>query len=185
MKKGKILYSHNCYKAKRPIEDSFEAGCNMLEADVVYLNDKVMLSHGWVPFECMCHGELEEVFLKPLFNMAVSNNLPKNFWLYVEIKTGDLDIVKPLYRLLRKYKHKKINLCMSVQDRYPTQKCRAKVLAVFMENYKEELNILNKKTELPEKYEISDIDVYEKTLWDKVRRQATLIFRKLFERFFK
>lgn len=178
----KILYSHNDYWAKRPLFDAIDYGCNMVEADLIYSFLKPRCSHSWRPLPCLYYGTLEDTYLKPMYQMCIDGKYTSEnpIWMYVEPKTFNPLLIKPLYKLLKKYQHLAMRYTISVQDRYIHQWLRGVWLRYFMKKYKDELNLIDKKWELPNYYEIDRVDLYENTLVRRIGKQITYFLRGVF-----
>lgn len=105
-------YSHNSYWCKDPIISALREGLNAVEADIIFVGGKIMCSHGWRPFKSWCHGSLEEVFLKPLLDLAESG---KEMVLIIEPKSIRKGMMKKLYNLLHYYAHYNLKLIIGCQ----------------------------------------------------------------------
>lgn len=159
-----LLHSHNDYWCKRPLWDAIAYGCNMIEADIIYFNDKLMISHSWRPLESMYCGELEKTYLFPLYNYC-SLNPDKEMWMYVEFKDSNDHIIDLLYNLFKKYIISNMHYTISAQNKEWYQKPRFKTAMKFYSKYKNELNLTWKTTELAMQYQIIPVDLYPKSIW--------------------
>ena len=128
--KTMLLHSHNDYWCKRPLWDAIEYGCNMIEADIIYCNKNLMLSHSWRPFEFLCYGELEKTYLQPLRQYCLDNP-QKEMWMYVEYKDSDERINALLYNLFSEYKINNLHYTISAQSETWYQKPRYKIAMKF------------------------------------------------------
>ncbi|MCX8122712.1 MAG: hypothetical protein N3F66_00935 [Spirochaetes bacterium] len=162
--KPTLLHSHNDYWCKRPLWDAIDYGCNMIEADIIYLNKKLMLSHSWRPFTWMCYGELEKTYLKPL-SQYCQQNPDKEMWMYVEYKDSDENINDLLYHLFKNYSIANLHYTISAQNEKWYQKGRYKTAMKFYNMYKEELQLKWKTTELAQEYEIKKVDLFPDSIW--------------------
>lgn len=159
-----LLHSHNDYWCTRPLWDAIEYGCNMVEGDIIYLHNKLMLSHSWRPFRFMCYGELEETYLNSIHQYC-TDNPQKELWMYVEYKDSNEKINDILYNLFLNYQIANLHYTISAQNEKWYHKKRFKTAMKFYANYKDELHLLWKTTELVEQYEIKKVDLFPKSIW--------------------
>lgn len=162
--KPKLLHSHNDYWCKRPLWDAIEYGCNMIEADIIYMNKKLMLSHSWRPFAFMCYGELEDTYLRPLHRYC-ADNPEKDLWMYVEYKDSNEKINDILYKLFKQYAISNLHYTISAQNERWYQKPRFKTAMKFYNNYRDQLQLKWKTTELAQEYEITKVDLFPHSIW--------------------
>ena len=92
--------SHNDYWSKHQVYDALNAGCNIIEIDVIYLRGNLYLSHSWRPLSCLTYGSPEMYFEKLA---SCSGGNAKNIHLYIEVKTGNMKAVPLLTDLINKY----------------------------------------------------------------------------------
>jgi hypothetical protein len=159
----KLLHSHNDYWAPYPLYSGLPLDVNMFEADIIYLNGKLMLSHSWRPFEFLCFGELEENYLLPM-RMYVTAHPEKELWLYIEYKTSNKNVNSVLLELLLKNRHPNLHITLSALNNTWYQKPRHIQAQKFMDSYQKEFN-LTWEADLEKQYEYEKVDLYEKKWW--------------------
>ena len=157
-----MIHSHNSYWCKNPIEDSMKGGAIILEADIIYYDDDLYLSHSWRPCKSLMYGTLEEVYLKPLQTILIDNTI--NLYLYIELKSGDLRIRKLLADLLIKYSMPNLTILLDAKDRNWYSKKfqkRERLLNSFVKEYKDRINFMLWD------YFKKDEDIIRKDFYDK------------------
>jgi len=162
--KSKIVYSHNDYWCKHQIYDAIAYGCDMVEADIIYMNNKIILSHSWRPFSFMCYGNLEDNYLKPLSQFC-KDNPDKTMWMYVEFKDSNKHIIELLHKLFKQYQTKNLRYTVSALGSKWYQKKRYETAMKFYKKYKDEFSLLWKETELEQQYQVISVDLYPESIW--------------------
>lgn len=177
-----IIYSHNDNHCKTHcLYKAIHFGVNMVESDIIYSRFKVQCTSAWYPWPLKYIGTLEEVYCKELYNLAVHDKLPTiPFWLYLDVKTFNPLLWKPLYNVLKKYQHPAIRYCISTQDRYFYQKPRKWWLKVFMNRYRDELGLIDKRYEMEQQYNIIRVDMYEEDFWLHLKNKIKEFLKKIF-----
>jgi len=136
-----MIHSHNSYWCNKPIIDSVKKDAKIFEADIVWHKNDLYLSHSWRPCKKLMYGTLEEVYLKPLQILLIDKTI--TFYLYIELKSGNLLIRKKLADLLIKYNLDNLIILLDAKDRnWYTKKFqkRERLLYSFVKEYKDKIN---------------------------------------------
>ena len=148
-------YAHNFYWCRYPINEAEVAGLDAVELDIVYrlFGNDIYVSHSWRPFNFMYCGNLIE-WLDDLqgesFKYIIIES--KSFWIPQKL----------LFNIMNNFKDDNMIYVMSVQYRYPHQWLRGIWLKSFYKKYKDELCILDKRTET----ELNEqVDLFPKYNW--------------------
>ena len=96
-----LKMSHNDEWTKHPIIDAINAGCEIIEVDVVYSHEKVWASHSRRWFKFLYRMPFEN-YVRDLLHVA---NIQKPI-LYIDIKEGSLSLARDIYDILRTYQYK-------------------------------------------------------------------------------
>lgn len=145
----KMKNSHNSYwMTGDPVKISVNYGCDIIEADII--NRHLDLGHSWRPFRSMYYGNLIDRYLK---------NFPKDKILYIEFKTGDSRVRKPLFEALLKSGIEKI--IVNAQDHFFIE--RVHNYNAFMDEYKNKLP-LTTLSQFEKLVHIENVDLYDKSL---------------------
>ena len=155
-----INNSHNSYWAKDPI--SHLEQCNCIEADILWFRKKICLSHSWRPFKFLMYGELEERYLKPLQDKVLTEPI----YLYIELKSGNFNMLDELYNLLKQYERPGLIYILHAQDNNWYQRVfqkKEKGLSYFIRKYINKVSFVT-KTLLTSLYTIKNIDLYESSI---------------------
>ena len=158
----KINKAHNVYWCKDPIPTALKNDCYIMEADIIYTKDDLYLSHSYRPFKKLMYGTLEDVFLKPLFELKST----KTLYLYIEFKSGNLKIINKLYSLLKKYEKEDMVFLFSAKDKNWFQKVfqkRERALKLFMKKASKDLPVLYLNS-LNLFFEVKNVDLYKFSL---------------------
>ena len=98
-----IKHSHNSYWNKLPIHDALNNQCTMVEFDLIYSFKRMLVNHVWLPFHFLTYGSLEQWLNQYLVILNSINLQNKKYYFYIEIKTGNMDVVSNLCDLLLPY----------------------------------------------------------------------------------
>ena len=88
-----IRMSHNDEWCTHPIDDARNAGCQILDVDIVYDRGTVYTSHSKRWFRCMYRGKLETYIRKMTADMI----------LYLDIKDASPKLAEAVIALFREY----------------------------------------------------------------------------------
>lgn len=149
--KTTIKYSHNSFWNNKMIKDTIDAGLNCIELDIVYsvIRNNIFVSHSFRPLKCLYYGELDyNLFRVKGYNQICSYQNDNRIIKYVIIESKSFWInQRKLAKIMKKNSHHSFRYVMSVQSKWPHQWTRGIWLKSFYKKYKEELNIIDKRTE--------------------------------------
>ena len=145
-----MLHSHNSYWIDGdPVKVSVQAGCDIIEADII--NADLDLGHSWRPARWMYYGNLKDRYLK---------KFPKDKYLYIEFKTGDRQVLKPLYDSLKKSGVQ--NILIGASDHLLID--RLDNCLAFLKEYRDKLN-LTLFTVFNQTVNIESVDLYKRSIF--------------------
>ena len=162
-------YGHNFYWSDKPIHWAVQQGVEVIELDIVYrlFGNNIWISHSWRPHNKLYHGTLLSWLLRVrAYNKITDKKIKaviiecKSFWIPQKK-------LARLINMFNKYQEKDGNDCkivMSVQSRYLHQWTRGWWLESFYNKYKDNLKILDKRTETELNVQV---DLYPKYSWWK------------------
>lgn len=99
-------HAHNDYLHDRPLLDALDHGFRSVEADVFWVNGKLLVAH--TQFELSPKATLESLYLKPLHDRLAENNGSvygdgKVFTLLIDFKANGSETYVALKKLLQRY----------------------------------------------------------------------------------
>ena len=94
-------HAHNDYEHTRPLLDALKNGFCSVEADIHFVNGKLLVAHD--PDKVDPSRTLEELYLKPLKERAERKALRGPFSLMIDIKTDAEPTYETLRELLKQY----------------------------------------------------------------------------------
>lgn len=107
-------HSHNDYANPKPLFTALSSGSKSIEADIIYLNDKLFVAHNVE--DTNQNNTLEKMYLAPLKDIIENTNSEYHFnyelFLFIDIKLDAENTYKKLRSCLNKYK----NYLTSIND---------------------------------------------------------------------
>lgn len=96
-------HSHNDYERARPLWDALAEQFDSVEADLYWVHGQILVSHHGKEFR----GTLKELYLEPLRErvrrLGSVNGDGRIFYLWLDLKAGDVELRRALHELLSKY----------------------------------------------------------------------------------
>jgi len=139
-----LRHSHNDYSSRAPLYGALEAGCQIVEVDVVLsLSGKIVLAHGatWYTTSLLHYGHLESKYLRPMREICEDRGY--DLYLFIELKDGSPAIKDILGELLRKYQTPRLHYLLGGWDFDGAYPDRPVLYDAIMEAYGFDLNIVS------------------------------------------
>lgn len=97
-----IIHSHNDYLHEKPFWDAFNNKAGIIEADVFYINGKLMVAHSKGQIN-MKHT-LSRMYIKPILSLFKKENKKVYpFYLMIDIKESPDEVIGSLIKIAKKY----------------------------------------------------------------------------------
>ena len=146
---GEWRHSHNDYRAEYTIYDALEAGCQILEYDIIYAHGAVYVTHDneFYDSPLTYFGELTE-YLEEIEEVVTEYRI--KLYVYLEVKSRH-SLKEPLYKVLSAHTHESIQ--------YLPEDWNSEFAVDFIDSYGDELNLVQYR-DFAQGKNIIDLDVY-------------------------
>ncbi|SFP83401.1 PI-PLC domain-containing protein [Parafilimonas terrae] len=96
-----IIHSHNDYSHTVPFRDAYNNKAGVIEADVYYVNDELMVAHNKTDIRPA--SSLNNMYIQPIVQLFDTGKNVHSFYLMIDIKENQVQALPALMNLLQQH----------------------------------------------------------------------------------